>query len=313
MKKFGRLFGGGSKDDLQRVSDCWADLAEHHADRPSWLNSPTIGRHVNRLIGGDERFSWFDWFQMKYLPESQWGGRGLSLGCNHGLFERQIVKRGICSAMDGYDVSQRSIDIARKAAAEEGLDLHYGVADVNALELPRNRYDLVVAAAAVHHFERLEAVFTRVHEALTPRGFFVFNEYVGPARFQWTDAQLRAINRLRDALPPELRRLPDGSVAPPVAKADLAALIREDPSESVRSDEIVPLAHEHFDVVEQRDYGGTILHMFFHQILANFDETRPEHVALIRMVCAAEQALIEEGILPSDFTVLVCRRRDAAP
>jgi len=305
--------GCGRPDDLERVSRCWASLAEHHADRPNWLNSPTIVRRVNRRIGGDENRSWFDWFQSRYLPEARWGGRGLSLGCNHGLFERQILKRGICSAMDGYDVSRKSIEIARAAAAAEGLDLHYEVADVNTLALPPGRYDLVVAAAAVHHFERLEHVFAGVHEALTPAGFFVFNEYVGPARFQWTDAQLRAINRLRAALPPELRRLPDGSLAPPVARADLEALVREDPSESVRSDEIVPLARAHFDVVEQRDFGGTILHMFFHEILANFDDARPDHVALIEMVCAAEEVLIEEGILPSDFAVLVCRRKDAAP
>ena len=41
----------------------------------------------------------------------------------------------------------------------------------------------------------------RLAAMLEPGGLLFVEDFVGPARFQWTDAQLEAINRLLSRLP----------------------------------------------------------------------------------------------------------------
>jgi len=164
---------------------------------------------------------------------------------------------------------------------------------------------------ALHHFEQLEHIFTQIHEALEPGGVFVYNEYVGPSRFQWTDLQLTLINRFRACLPPALRMTREGKPAPLITRPDLDRFIQTEPFEAIRSEEILPLTRKHFNIIDQRDYGGTLLHMLFHGIMGNFDEENEDHVALIRILCTMERAMMETGILPSDFTVVAARRRDS--
>lgn len=296
-------------EELARESRRWGGLSKDHFEIANWLNSPTITRHVNQVVSGSQELTWFDWVRQKYLPPESCGGRGLCLGSNHGLFERQIVAAGICSGFDSFDISEESVAIAQAAADKAGMDIRCHVADVNQLELPERRYSLVVVAMALHHFDCLEHVLTQVHHSLAPAGIFTFNEYVGPNHFQFTDLQLEHIKRLRGSLPASLLLGPTGEPVPPTYRPDLEECLRSEPFEAVRSSDILPLTHSIFRVIEQRDYGGTLLHWLFHEIIANFDETQPEHVERIRAACEYERDLIERGLLPSDFTVVVAGRK----
>ncbi len=46
-----------------------------------------------------------------------------------------------------------------------------------------------------------------------------------------------------------------------------------DPSEAIRSADILPLVHQYFNVIRCIGYGGTILHLFFDRIAGNFQES----------------------------------------
>src|SRR5438309_514355 len=103
-------------------------------------------------------------------------------------------------AMDVLDTSQR-IDQERRAR-------------INAVW----SVDAVFAHQSVHHVERLEALYATVRDALRPDAVFHLHEFVGPSRFQWSDAQLRLVNGLLDELPARLRRLPSGAAKPEVPR-----------------------------------------------------------------------------------------------
>jgi SAM-dependent methyltransferase len=297
---------------LARESERWAHLDEDHSAHPTWLDSPLILRQINRVVTGDENLDWTEAIQRVYLPPTRWGGRGLTLGCNDGRAERYVVQAGICSSFDAFDISEKSIEAARTSAAEAGLQLHYEVADVNTLELPRDTYSLALAVMALHHFERLEHVFAQVHAALRRDGIFVFNEFVGPTRFRWTAEQIGLANQVRAELPDELRRTPDGGLAGDVGRPDPVEFDRTDPFEAIRSADILPLAREHFRILDRRDYGGTVLQLVLDGILQNFDESREEHAAILKGLVEKERAWIESGVIPSDYTVVVAARRDAS-
>ena len=82
------------------------------------------------------------------------------------------------------------------------------------------------------------------------------------------------------------------------------SVIAVDPSEAVRSAEIVPLLRQHFDILEYKPLGGTILQFLLADIAGNFqrDETGPR---LLEMLFTIEDTLIDAGHLDSDFAYIV--------
>jgi len=304
----------GSRDYAERLrveAQRWSGLGDERRDRTNWLRSKVVQRHINKQVTGRDDQLWHEAAMERFLPPPFWGGIGLSLGCNDAGFERAIVRSGVCASFDGFDVSPAAVAAATAAAEADRLPMHFQAADVNTLALPAGRYSLALVIMALHHFEQLERVCAEVHQALRPDGLFAFDEFVGPARFQWTAAQVEAANELRRQLPAALRRLPNGTDAGPVRVPDLEHMRRDDPFEAIRSDEILPVVRGTFRVLAQRDYGGTVLHLALHEILANFDDDRPEHAAMLQAMCDQEHAWIASGQLPSDFTVVVACRKDA--
>jgi SAM-dependent methyltransferase len=289
----------------------WSDLGTQREDRTNWLRSKVVQRHVNRMITGRPEQAWQEAAMERFRPPSRWGGAGLSLGCNDALFERAIMRIGVCSSFDGHDLSPPAVAAAQAAADAEGLRMRFHVTDVNQIALPAERYSLALIIMALHHVERLEHVCAQIHQSLRPDGIFAFDEFVGPARFQWTAVQVEAANELRRRVPRAMRRLPNGSEAGDVIVPSLERMRREDPFEAIRSDEILRIVRDTFQVLAQCDYGGTALQLALDQILVNFDDENVEHAALLQQLCEQERGWLASGELPSDFAVVVACRKDA--
>jgi hypothetical protein len=149
-----------------------------------------------------------------------------------------------------------------------------------------------------------------VARALTPRGLFVLEEFVGPTQFQWTDRQLAITQRLLSQLPEPLRRLRDGRLKELEGRPTPAEVMAVSPFESIRSGEIWPLFRQHFEVVAVRSLGGTVQHLLYNGIMHNFQAEAEASRAHVRAILAAEDRLLDTGLLPSDFRLLVGRRKD---
>ena len=70
------------------------------------------------------------------------------------------------------------------------------------------------------------------------------------------------------------------------------SVIAVDPSEAVRSAEIVPVLQQYFDLVELRPLGGTILQFLLADIAGNFQQDEAG-AQLLEMLFAIEDALID--------------------
>jgi hypothetical protein len=81
------------------------------------------------------------------------------------------------------------------------------------------------------------------------------------------------------------------------------------PFESIRSAEILPLFERTFEVVVMRRLGGTLQHLLYNGIARNFWPLDAERERLMRAVVAIEDELVDGGLLPSDFMLLVGRAR----
>ena len=306
-------------DSAAKVSEHWARFARQRQAAPqstqiwNWLDSPIVQQCcIHPRISGEPEVGWFEWVMKSCVPMD--ATSACTLGCGDGGLERHARFLGFSASFHSFDLSEGALEVARAQAAEQGLaGIEYQQADLNALELPTNSYQVVFASMSLHHVANLEHLYGTVKSALVPGGLLVFNEFVGPRKFQWTDLQLELINRLLAGLPPRLRK--DLSRDGREPKADVYRLTVEemdaiDPSEAVLSDQILPLAHQFFSPVLQRDYGGTILHLLLDRIVGNFHEGRKEDLALLERIFQLESLLIETKVLPSDFTMAVFQKQE---
>ena len=304
-------------EDLEIAKRTWCEKAHefHDKDRPvtNWLDSPVVQEmYINPLITGEPQIDWFQGVAVRYFSKSV--ERALNIGSGHGGLERHGVFIDVARQFDGYDVSPGAVELATDLAAKNGWSdrISYAVADLNKYVFPRATYDAVFASQSLHHIEALEHVFDQVQQTLKPGGLLVVNEFVGPNQFQWTHKQLHHANE-------QLRKIPEryrtdssaGGIKTEITRQTIAQMNAVDPTEAIRSQDIVPLIEQRFDVLDRRDFGGTIVYLVLEGIAGNFTSAEEDR-AVLRDLFSAEQSLLKSGELESDFMVLVGRRRPDA-
>ena len=297
-----------------RVGAAWSSNPEH-AQGWYWMAHPLVRARVNALASGDPAVDSYG----RLRAELQKRGVGLpieravSLGCGFGALERGLAADGLIREIDAYDIAPAAIAEARRLAEEAGMPgLRYHVADLETMDFLPGQVDVVFAHSSVHHVERLEQLFAAVSAMLKPGGIFHLNEFVGPTRFQWTETQIALVNRFIESLPPRLRQLPSGQPRPLQTRPSIAAMIAADPSESVRSADIIPLIGRYFDILEIRPLGGALLHLGLAEIAQNFRVDSQEDTALLRAFFAAEDEAMREGAVGSDFAIVTAAKRASA-
>jgi SAM-dependent methyltransferase len=295
------------------AADVWDEQAGtwHIGGVRYWTELRQVQDEINRRVSGDPAVDPYLHLLRTRLADRLPVTRALTIGCGSGELERGLCQYGFAGRHDAFDVAPKAVEKAIAAAREAGFGhLGYGVADGNALSLEPRSYDVVFGVHAIHHIEKLERVFEEVSRALKPDGLFFMNEFVGPTRFQWTDRQLEVVNGLLRALPEELRASTvDGRVKTEVPRPTVAEMIAMDPSEAVRSGEILEVAASYFEILEIRPYGGTVLHLLLHEIAGNFSKPGNGGEDLLAAISAFEWALVEAGHLASDFAVVVARAK----
>ncbi|MBS0453410.1 MAG: class I SAM-dependent methyltransferase [Proteobacteria bacterium] len=276
-----------------------------------WMEQPLVAARLNRLSTGNAELQCLPHL-LETLRAQGWRfpvRRIASLGCGFGGLERQLAALGVAERIDAYDIAESALVEARRLAADAGLaHLHYHLSDLETQPLPEGEFDIVFACHSVHHIEGLDALFANVRHALRPGGIFHLQEYVGPDRFQWTDAQLRGVNEFQDTLPQRLRMLPGGIERGHVARPSVQEVIAVDPSEAVCSAQIIDALGRHLRISERRDLGGALLHMGLSGIAQNFDMANGEDIAHLQRLFDKEDQWMAQGRIGSDFAVLIATR-----
>ena len=251
----------------EKVDEVWSSGSVRDAGTLGryWLAHPIVQARVNTLASGRpdvdtyRRLAELLARRRRPLPIR----RAISLGCGFGGLERDLVDRGLCRDIYALDLAEGAIAEARRLAEAAGFGsrIRYQVADLEGAALPPGSADAVFAHQSVHHIEALDELFLAVRRALRRRGVFHLHEFVGPTRFQWTDAQLALANGFLDSLPPRLRRTPSGVPKGRLARPTIEAMLAIDPTEAIRSAEIPAVLRRHFDVIEERRLGGALVHI----------------------------------------------------
>lgn len=107
--------------------------------------------------------------------------RLVNYGCGTGRHDIELTKLGYrCT---GIDVSPLMIDIAKKNAEDEGMNIDFSVADIRKYE-PEERYDAVISLFHVMSYqnsnEDIITAFQSARKALSKDGVFLFDVWYGP-------------------------------------------------------------------------------------------------------------------------------------
>src|ERR1700730_1011084 len=216
-----------------------------------WNAHPLVARTINRRVTGDPNKTLLRALT-ELLPQLGLAlpvARAASLGCGRGRLDRGLYRLGIVKTRVGFDVSPDSIEAAGNWARSAGIPaFEYRLADLNDIELDPESFDLLVAEMSLHHTFELERLFDVIAHALKPGGLLIVDEYVGPTRFRWTERQMQTVNGLLMLSPPKNRITPDGTFKPPIEHRPPSFFEQIDPSESIRSGEVLSCLEQRFEV-----------------------------------------------------------------
>lgn len=302
-----------SQSDIERIDAVWGDPEAWIADGLQWTHLETIQQMINRQVTGDPAVGPMDWFfdrvaRSEGLPV----GRALVLACGTtGGFERDLITRGWARDVVAVDISPTALAHAEGITKSLGIEgVRYQIDDMNDLRVAGS-FDVVMGISAIHHCTALERLYEAIDRILAPKGLIFLNDYVGPSRFQWSDAQVLQVNRLLQILPDRFVRTKTGRTRrfyDRVAPEEIAAF---DPSEAVRSAEILPLLQDRFRLEDYRSYGGDVLHLTLGAIAQNFDPVLsgdPTGPQYLRLLIEASDQLRASGRSVDDFAVAIARR-----
>jgi len=211
----------------------------------------------------------------------------------------------------GVDASREAIAAAKKLAVAHGVErkTRFRRGDLLAQRFAAGAFDAVVINMALHHVLDVEGLLYRVKRWKTSAAPLVLHEYIGPNRFQWTPAAVAAGSRLLSELPPSLRvHGQTGKVVETFAPPAYREMLFGDPSEAIRSADLVDIAGCYFDLIERRDFGGTLLQPLLADIIHNFRPAEDaEHAAALERLFEEERSLLADHTLASNFALLVYR------
>lgn len=300
----------------ERLDSVWGDPATWVANGLQWTHLPAVSGHVHAQVSGDPSISPIEWFfSVVNKEQSTPVARALVLGCGQGHVERQIAEYGWANQIIATDLSAKVLDVARANAAAVGASIEYVQADMNCLAVgypsfEPGSFDVVLGVSCVHHCADLEHLYASILKLLTPSGWLFLDEYVGPNRFQYPNSQVRFMNQLLDILPERLRKTRDDRIKGNLWRPSAEEVVAVDPSEAVRSCDILPLLDRHFDIYEHRPYGGALLRVVLADIAQNFKDKAVE--PYLQSLLKAEDDLFRTGRLQRDLACVIARVPSAA-
>lgn len=299
----------------KRVADFWDQHGdEFYFGETYWLANPLIAKRFNsNAVGGRDYESWVNFCVFHFLGKRLPLERVLTIGCGDGGLDRHLAALNTARLIEGIDIAPNRIAIARDMAAKAGLQdvVRYSVCNAETTAFPSSLYDAIFFNSALHHMSQLEQLLQRCAESIRSGGYLFVNEYIGPNRFAFSGREKQVMQAVFEMLPEKFRishaEHDRGTVRTRLDFPDPVEVANVDPSEAIRSEDIVAVLEQFFDIVEFNVAGGTLQQFMFSGIAGNFRASDPESVQMLDLVCRIEAALVASGDITPHFALLVAK------
>jgi SAM-dependent methyltransferase len=291
----------------------WDNSAEHYiidGFKIYWELLNRISSYQFECISGDKNIDLLS-YTINVIRKNFPAGniRAGFIGCDEmGRPEITMNKSKLFNEIIVMDIAGGLLEQQKqKALADNITNIQYLQSDFNKVIFQEDEFDYLNGWGTIHHIKNLEHFFSQAHKGLKKNGIMIIREYVGPDYLQFTDLQLSMVNSLLNTLPVELKYYQNKKDIKSVEhRINKKKLMQLDPTESVRSSDIITVMKDYFDVLEFHKTGGTILHPLLNGIAGNFDKSA-EGDKVLNALIEIEKSLINSGMMPSDYVYIVAK------
>ncbi len=114
-------------------------------------------------------------FVNKIILENCRGKKILDYCCGNGRFSIFLAKNSV--EVYGIDISEVSIENAKRAAVQEGIEknTNFYVMDAEATQFPNNYFDIIVCYGVLHHLN-IDRAFKELARIVKPEGVVICDE-----------------------------------------------------------------------------------------------------------------------------------------
>ncbi len=244
----------------------------------------------------------------EFLSHVHPGMTVLELGCASGWLTLAMAQRG--AKAEGIDISEKSLNVARQYydSIRDSVSgsVIYRAADLNALELPAETYDVIAVKGTLHHLMRMDHVIAEIHKALKPGGLLWVSDSDGEEKMSTALVASGLMFVLpthvsyRDKISGLIRF---GTRAPSRIKASIEAEGLSPFEGAGREHDWVKLIGQRFQV-ERRIDAPAVTGYITHQL------RMPDMLALplLRVLCAVDRLLVRLKILRNTGVILYARK-----
>jgi len=273
-----------------------------------WYIIPKIKERWNKLITGDSTCN-YEKYLVDEVLKNQDKIKLISFGSGYCSHEIELAKYSIFDEIICVDVSEKILMEAEKKAKKINLkNIKFICADINKFDFEKNYFDIVFFHSSLHHFDNINFFLeNRVKPILKDDGLLVINEYVGETRLQFSENQIKTINKAIKIIP-EKYRIRSGSklLKRRFYGPGILRMIIADPSECIDSQSIRCAIYSGFKIVVEKAYGGNILMSALKDISHHFVELNPEKENILKDLFLIEDDYMKTN--SSDFVFGVYRK-----
>jgi ubiquinone/menaquinone biosynthesis C-methylase UbiE len=291
---------------LARTLSAFDETAQESSN---WWDVPLVKARWNKLISGSPEVTFTDYLQRNFLQNSH-SLQLLSLGSGACLPEMTLAAEGNFQNITCVDIAAHLLKVAEAQARQRNLGcMEFLCADARNIHLEEATLDIIFFNSSLHHFDRVEILLReKIAPALKPGGLLIFNEYVGPNRFQMSEECLSAINEGLRLIPKKYRiRYKTSIIKHNVAGPGYWRMKWADPSEAVDARAIIPAAHKIFEPLAEKGFGSNVLTFILKDIAWHFTAADDERRNILEQLFAFEDKWLATH--PPDYLVGVYRLR----
>tara|TARA_B100000029_G_scaffold477948_1_gene523542 strand:- start:3 stop:923 length:921 start_codon:yes stop_codon:yes gene_type:complete len=196
LEKEAKFWAHFNEDALQKGIPHWLDLQNATPIKRRPYN-PFNDCRIEKIIRGDIKK---EFLESAGNPKVKKEKKALDFGCGMGWLSLELSRKGF--EVDGFDLAEKSIKIAKKYSKKMGEKINYQVADLNNFQFKENFYDVVAVWDVLHHLVNPEEVLKRLKNSLKPGGKILILDHLG-----FDEKNEKTVKILMNILPAKLSHI----------------------------------------------------------------------------------------------------------
>jgi len=297
-----------SKINTKATSRTKSAFSNTFGKSANWWIIPKVVERWNTIISGNSNTTYESYVMQEYLS----GKSSLSLlSLGSGLSTHEITfaqypnfDRVVC-----LDIAENRLAQAKKNSDFLGLtNMEFICESIYDYSFEEQQFDIVLFNASLHHFKEVEQLLSeKIKPVLKIGGMLIINEYVGPNRLQFPRHQIKAVNDALAMIPAKYRSRYQMKLKKNAFRGSgYLRMYLADPSECVDSESILPAIHKHFEILDEKSYGGNILMNALKDIAHHFVNLDEEKQVVLEQLFHFEDEYLAK--YPSDFVFGIYRK-----